>query len=167
MIRKIVLSAGLFLLIATLTNAQQSSQTGFKIDGRLVDGASNQPIAHARVAMAAVTQRNDFTTVVTAEDGLFSFSNLKPGKYTLSAQAHGYVFQAFNQHDQYSSSIVVGENTDSSGLVFRLYKENVIEGTVTDEAGEPVRDAQITLVSNRDSRRQCEHARPFPWRDQR
>ena len=145
MIRKIVLSAGLFLLVATLTNAQQPGRTGFKIDGRLVDGASNQPIAHARVAIAAVTQRNDFTTIVTAEDGLFSFSGLKPGKYTLSAQAHSYVFQSFNQHDQYSSSIVVGENTNSSGLVFRLYKENVIDGTVTDEAGEPVRDAQITL----------------------
>jgi hypothetical protein len=144
-IRKIVLMAGFFLLITTLTCAQQPNGAGFKIDGRLVDGSSNQPIAHARVAMAAVTQRNDFTTVVTAEDGLFSFSGLEPGKYTLSAQAHGYVFQAFNQHDQYSSSIVVGVNTNSSGLVFRLYKENVIEGTVTDEAGEPVRDANITL----------------------
>ncbi len=145
MIRRTLFSAGLFLLVASLTNAQQPSQTGFKIDGRLVDGASNQPIAHARVAIASVTQRNDFTTIVTAEDGLFSFSGLKPGKYTLSAQAHSYVFQSFNQHDQYSSSIVVGENANASGLIFRLYKENVIEGMVTDEAGEPVREAQITL----------------------
>lgn len=145
MIRRTLLSASLCLLIAALTNAQQPGRTDLKIDGRLVDGAGNQPIARARVAIAAVTQRNDFTTVVTAEDGLFSFSGLKPGKYALSAQAHGYVFQSFNQHDQYASSIVVGENTNSSGLVFRLYKENVIDGTVTDEAGEPVRDAQITL----------------------
>jgi hypothetical protein len=145
LIRRTLFGASLCLLIATLTNAQQPNRDGFKIDGRLVDGASDQPIPHARVAIAAVTQRNDFTTIITAENGLFSFSGLKPGKYTLSAQAHSYVFQSFNQHDRYSSSIVVGENANSSGLVFRLYKENVIDGTVTDEAGEPVRDAQITL----------------------
>jgi len=125
--------------------SQQSGLSGFKIDGRLVDATSNQPIAHARVAIAPVTQRDAFTTIVTAEDGLFSFSGLKAGKYTLFAQAHGYIVHAFNQHDQYSSSIAVGENVNSSGLLFRLDKENTIDGTITDEAGEPVRNAQITL----------------------
>lgn len=130
---------------STVVLAQPAVRSDFKIDGRLVDIQTNQPVARARVAVASVTQRDAFTTVITAEDGLFSFSGLKAGKYSLSAQAHGYVFQAFNQHDQYSSSIAVGPDTNSSGLMFRIARENAIEGTITDEAGEPVRSAQIML----------------------
>ncbi len=125
--------------------AQQPARSDFKMDGRLVDTTTQQPVAHARVAIAPVTQRDAFTTIITGEDGLFSFTGLKAGKYALSAQAHGYVFQSFNQHDQYASSIVVGESANASGLVFRLDKENTIDGTITDEAGEPVRNAAITL----------------------
>jgi hypothetical protein len=86
--------------------SQQAGRSDFKIDGRLVDSTTRQPIARARVAIAPVAQRDAFTTLITREDGLFYFAGLKAGKYTLSAQAHGYVFQSFNQHDQYSSSIV-------------------------------------------------------------
>src|SRR5476651_1021845 len=87
---------------STVVLAQPAIRSDFKIDGRLVDIQTNQPVARARVAVASVTQRDAFTTVITAEDGLFSFSGLKAGKYSLSAQAHGYVFQSFNQHDQRS-----------------------------------------------------------------
>jgi hypothetical protein len=144
-LKRILFCASLFCFAAPLLEAAQAARADFKIDGRLVDAASEQPVVHARVAVAPVTERDAFTTIVTAEDGLFSFSGLKAGKYTLTAQAHGYVVQSFNQHDQYSSSIVVGENLNSSGLIFRLAKENTIDGTITDEAGEPVRNAQITL----------------------
>jgi hypothetical protein len=144
-LEKILFSSCLCLLASSLLSAQPSVRADFKIDGRLVDAVTNQPIARARVAVAPATERDDFTTIVTAEDGLFSFAGLKAGKYTLTAQARGYLLQAFNQHDQYSSAIVVGAGLNASGLIFRLAKENIIEGVITDEAGEPVRKAQITL----------------------
>lgn len=129
--------------------AQQASaapaRAEFQISGTLVNANTGQPISHARVALAPVTQRNELTTVVTGEDGRFLFPKLAPGKYSLSAQARGYLFQFFNQHDQYSSSIAVGPELNSGDLVFRLPPESAISGTVTDEAGEPVRDAQILL----------------------
>ncbi len=130
--------------------AQQKSpaapaRADFQISGTLVDAITGQPVAHARVAIAPVTQRDDFTTIVTAEDGRFLFRNLAAGKYTLTAQARGYLLQSFNQHDQYSSSIVVGPDLDSSNLLFRLPPESSISGVVTDEAGETVRQAQVML----------------------
>ncbi len=145
MLSRILFCACLFVFSWQEILSQPAGRSGFKIDGRLIDSTTRQPIARARVAISPVTQRDSFTTMITGEDGLFSFAGLKAGKYTLSAQAYGYVFQAFNQHDQYASSIVVGENANSSGLIFRLDKENTIDGTITDEAGEPVRNAQITL----------------------
>src|SRR6478672_2411532 len=145
LLKKILFSSCLCLLASSLISAQPSVRADFRIDGRLVDAVTNLPIARARVAVAPATERDDVTTIVTAEDGLFSFAGLKPGKYSLTAQAHGYLLQAFNQHDQYSSAIVVGAGLNATGLIFRLAKENIIEGVITDEAGEPVRKAQITL----------------------
>jgi carboxypeptidase family protein len=139
------------VLVTVLSAAAQpksvaaATSSDFQINGVLVDSNTGQPIPRARVAIAPVTQRDSFTTVITHEDGRFSFENLAPGKYTLTAQARGYLLQSFNQHDQFSSSIVVGPELDSSNLLFRLSPEGAISGVVSDEAGEPVRRAQVML----------------------
>ena len=121
------------------------ARSGFRISGTLVDAVSGQPLAHGRVAIAPVTQRNSFTTVITREDGRFLFSSLAPGKYTLAAQARGHLLQSFNQHDHFASSIAVGPKKSSTNLLFRLSPESAIFGVVSDEAGEPVRNAEVML----------------------
>lgn len=117
----------------------------FQIGGTLVDADSGQPLAHAHVAIAATTQRDDTMVMSTATDGRFLFTGLKAGKYTLTGQARGHLLQSFNQHDQFSSAIAVGPDLESTGLVFKLPAESSISGTVTDEAGEAVRGASLTL----------------------
>jgi hypothetical protein len=140
--------------LAVVTTLQLAAQppgsgepvpTGFQINGMLVDANTGQPIRRARVAIASVTERDNFTTIMTREDGRFSFINVAAGKYTLTAQARGYLLQSFNQHDQFSSSVVVGPNLESTDLLFRLPPDGAISGVVVDEAGEPVRDAQVLL----------------------
>jgi Carboxypeptidase regulatory-like domain len=148
--QKMVSCFALVVLASMGLAAQQKSlavtaPAGFEISGTLVNANTGQPIPRARVAVAPVTQRDNFTTVMTGEDGRFSFANLTPGKYTLTAQARGYLLQSFNQHDGFSSSIVVGPDLDSGNLLFRLAPEGAISGVVTDEAGEPVRNAQVML----------------------
>jgi 5-hydroxyisourate hydrolase-like protein (transthyretin family) len=117
----------------------------FQISGTVVDSLTEQPLANTRVAIAPVSQRDNFTTIVTNEDGRFRFQGLAAGKYTLTAQRRGYVTESFNQHEQYASSIVVGPDLDAGHLVLRLTAESVISGTVTDEHGDGVRDAQVML----------------------
>ncbi|HET6934214.1 MAG TPA: carboxypeptidase-like regulatory domain-containing protein, partial [Candidatus Angelobacter sp.] len=135
----------------TAANPRASEKTAqhaeFEISGTLVDSLTGQPINHARIAIAPVAQRDAFTTMVTGEDGQFKFGKVAPGKYTLTAQAHGHVTESFNQHDGYSSSVVVGPELNSTGLLFQLPPEGSISGTITDEAGEPVREAQVALYS--------------------
>lgn len=141
-----ILTAICNLVIAQTTQIRDAEHSAaYHISGTLVDAINGQPIAKARVAISPVTTRNDFTTVVTAEDGRFFFTGLVRGKYTLTAQARGYLLQSFNQHDQYSSSIAVGPDLVSTGLIFRLPPEGSISGVVSDEAGEAERDAQIML----------------------
>jgi len=132
-------------LAAQQRSVPAASPGGFQISGTLVDAATGAPLAHARVAVAPVTQRGDFTTIITGDDGRFLFRDLASGKYSLTAQARGYLTQSFNQHDAFSTAIVVGPDLDSSNLVFRLPREGAVSGVVTDEAGEPVREAQVTL----------------------
>jgi 5-hydroxyisourate hydrolase-like protein (transthyretin family) len=127
--------------------AQQPAQppANFHVSGTLLDATDGEPVASARVSLASVYKREDRTTVVTTKNGGFSFAGLAAGSYTLTAQARGYLSQAFNQHEQSWSYVVVGTNRDTSNLVFRLTRASTISGVVVDEAGEPVRDAQISL----------------------
>lgn len=134
-------------LLAQQRTAPQTSSANsvYAITGVLVDTATGQPIRRARVAIAPITARDAFTTVITGDDGLFAFTHLAPGKYTLTAQRRGYLTRSFNQHEQFSSSIAVGSDLDSSNLVFRLPAEGTISGRISDEAGESVRNAQVML----------------------
>lgn len=120
----------------------------FQISGTVVDSLTGQPLSNASVAIAAISQRADFTTVVTADDGRFIFRDLAPNKYTLTAQRRGYITGSFNQHEQFASSIAVGPGLDSSNLVFHLAAESTISGTVTDDQGDEVREAQVMLFQS-------------------
>lgn len=133
----------------TQTKGPAPIPTGeFQISGTIVDSVTGQPLSNARVAIAPISQRADFTTVVTGDDGRFVFHDLARNKYTLTAQRRGYIAESFNQHEQFSSSIAVGPGLDSSNLVFRLAAESTISGTVTDDQGDGVREAQVMLFQN-------------------
>jgi hypothetical protein len=134
--------------------AQQSGRTpppaasSFQISGTVVNAVTTELVAGARVAISPASQRDAFTTVVTGEDGRFLFQGLPVGKYTLTAQHRGYLTQSFNQHGQYASSVAVGPDTDSGNLIFALIPEGAISGAVTDENGDAVREAQVTLFQS-------------------
>lgn len=121
------------------------AEVQFQISGVLVDAATGQPVRQARVEIAMANKRDASATITTGDDGQFAFQNVPAGKYTLTAQKRGYLTRSFNQHDLFSSLIVAGPDLDSSHLVFRLPRESAISGRVTDEAGEPVNNAQVLL----------------------
>ena len=139
------------LALCAMLSAQQPSPAAptegaqFKIAGTLVDAVTGAPLSHATLTLAPVMKRDDTRTVVTADGGQFLFENLDKGKYALSAQRRGYISQAFNQHDQYSTSIAVGPDLDPTSLVFKLRPESSILGKIIDNYGDPVANAQVRL----------------------
>lgn len=144
----------LFTLLCSFAGAQNpagpsfAKTSSFEIRGILLDAATLQPIPKALVGVAPVTNRGNAAEFTTGDDGHFHFSGLQPGKYTLTAQRRGYLTESLNQHEAYSSAVVVGPAIDSSNIVFRLPPEAAISGIVVDEAGEAVRDAQVMLFSS-------------------
>ena len=63
----------------------------------------------------------------------------------LSARRRGYLAQNYQQHETFTTAIVVGPGLETENLRFRLAPAAKISGQVTDEMGEPVRNAQVLV----------------------
>lgn len=125
-------------------DASRPGQT-FKIAGTVVSAATGAPLSQARISIAETRDRGRAISMVTSVDGHFEFSQLKPGKYSLQGAKRGFISSAYEQHEQFSTAIVTGQEFSTENLVLRLTPMALITGHVTDEFGEPVRSAQVTL----------------------
>jgi hypothetical protein len=130
--------------------SRQAAAT-YRISGKVVDAHSGAALARCSVQIADVKFRSQSQTVLTGSDGSFAFHGLPLGKYSLTAQRRGYLEQSYEEHEQFSTAIAVGPGLVSEGLIFRIVPEGVIAGTITDEAGEPVRGAQVRLFEDQDA----------------
>jgi hypothetical protein len=126
-------------------SAAATPPTNYRIGGTVVDSLTGQPLSLAEVTLAPVTSLEDVQTFLTATDGRFLFTNLAPGKYRLMASRRGYAVQGFNQHESYMTAIVAGPGQDSEHLRFRLSPSAVLNGAVTDQWNDPLRDAEVIL----------------------
>jgi hypothetical protein len=139
-----------WLVFVAGTKAEQTANPVGRISGKVVDARSGAPLARCSVGIEPVTGQGQPQSLMTGEDGLFLFPGLMPGKYRLTAAKRGYLPQAYEQHGDYSTAIVVGPGLVSEGLIFKVVPEGIISGTVTDERGEPVRGAEVRLFEDQD-----------------
>jgi hypothetical protein len=140
-----------FLLLFCAVMAAQSlaalpPRSEWQIAGKVISAGDGQPLSHAQVTLRSAADRNLAQATLTTGDGRFLFRALEPGKYVLQAKHHGFVTEGYQQHGSFFTGIAVGPDLPSPNLLFRLQPEGYISGKVVDEAGEPVRDAQVMLL---------------------
>jgi len=82
---------------------------------------------------------------VAAADGSFVFADVLPGKYVLSARHRGYIAQTYQQHESFTTAIVVGPGFESENLIFGLRSSASISGEIADESDDPIRHADVML----------------------
>ncbi len=123
----------------------ETNVTPTKIAGTVVNAATGMPLAQARISISDTKNRANTIWMVTAEDGRFEFDRVPAGKYSLVGAKRGFLTGAYEQHEQFSTAIVTGTEFDTTKLMLRLTPMGSIEGKVVDEAGEPVRQGQVTL----------------------
>jgi hypothetical protein len=123
--------------------------------GRVLDMGSDQPIAGAVVTLVglfdatgkpperwpqsiglAPTSTPIFA--MTTADGYFVFRNLPAGRYSIAADALGYVNENYPLH-----LVEVQDRTTPTDAPLRLWKTGAISGTVIDDRGEPVVGATV------------------------
>jgi 5-hydroxyisourate hydrolase-like protein (transthyretin family) len=149
----VLLKTVLLLALAPWAAAQQANQAApdsWRISGKVVDALSGAPLARCAVEIGPTEDRGASRSIETGNDGVFAFDGLAQGKYRLSASKRGYLSQAYEQHDNFSTAIAVGPGLQSEGLNFKVVPQAVITGVVTDEHGEPVRRAQVRLFKDED-----------------
>jgi uncharacterized protein (DUF2141 family) len=129
---------------AAVQEGARAGQT-FKIAGTVVNAMTGAPLSQARISIADTRERGKPSWMITSEDGHFEFSQLSPGKYSLQGAKRGFISAAYEQHEQYSTAIVTGQEFPTENLVLRLTPMALITGHVMDEFGDPVRSASIFL----------------------
>lgn len=126
------------------------------VRGRVLNG-EGKPVADVEVGFSA------FSTVVTDGDGEFELRDQRPGSYLLWAKPKGPATAPTATHPEeivrtfYPSAIdrvqavpiVIRGGDDLSGFEIRLRSSPVyrVRGTVFDETGKPLRDANVQLLS--------------------
>jgi hypothetical protein len=150
-----IAACGLVVLGASVADGGQNPSSGaeeksaavetFKIAGTAVNAMTGAPLGSARISIADTKERTKVISMVTSESGLFEFSGLKAGKYSLEGVKRGYIPAAYEQHEQFSTAIVTGPEFATEHLVLRLMPMAMITGHVLDEFGEAVRSAQVSL----------------------
>jgi hypothetical protein len=147
--------SGLALLPAGVADAAQNQspalQAGspagqtFRIAGTVVNAVTGAPLSQARISIAETGDRGKLFSLDTSEDGHFRFSLLKAGKYSLQGAKRGFISAAYDQHEQFSTAIVIGPEFSTENLVLRLTPMALITGHVFDEFGDPIRSARVFL----------------------
>jgi len=123
----------------------------FRISGKVIDAITGQPLARASVSVNPPNSPNtpnppdSGRLEITDDEGVFAFTGLPPGKYVLSARHRGYVAQMYQQHEFFTTAIIVGPGLQSENLIFGLRPAASISGVVDDESGDPVRHASVLL----------------------
>lgn len=128
-----------------LLMASEIPTGAYQVSGTVVNKIGGHPLAGARVTMGDARNRESTKSMVTADNGRFVF-HLPAGKYSLGAEKRGFLPTSYKEHEQFSTAIVTGADYDTENLALQLAPNPVLKGKVTDESGEPVRNATVRVL---------------------
>jgi hypothetical protein len=135
----------LLVVLGGKLNSQVGKDT-FAIRGNVVDAVTGRPMERAEVSIATIEHLDKpVQELLSGNDGSFSFSGLRPGKYLLVGRKSGFNEQSYEQHGSFASAIVVGPGLTSDHVIFRLHPDSVIGGKITDSENEAVTNATVLL----------------------
>jgi len=127
----------------------------YRITGIVVSSVDGSPVPHSHLTATLVPRGGDdgmhFPAPIGSfdadEHGRFSISLPSAGMWRIVGNSSGYVTQAYDEHELFSSGVVLTPASPVMDLRFQLSPEAVITGKVIDEAGEAVRNARVSLLS--------------------
>ena len=146
-LERVGLGLGIFALGFACSHAQAPLPAGGReIRGVVVSAKSGEPLAEAQLTLIRTKDRKQLAGTVADAEGRFAFVNLGDGKFDLVASHSGYVRAAFEEHPGgVSTAIVTGAGLVTTGLRFELAPLATIYGTITEDSGDPVRMARLSL----------------------
>jgi hypothetical protein len=134
-------------------DAKSSAAISYLITGSVVSSVGGGRVPHCHLTAGLVTRGNQTDrrgpisadTYECDENGRFTIPLPSAGWWRVTASAPGFITQAYEEHQLFSSTVVLTAAKPSLDLEFRISPESSITGIVLDEAGEAVRNAQVSL----------------------
>jgi protocatechuate 3,4-dioxygenase beta subunit len=129
----------------TVTVGQEQASTGndfvvsapSSVSGTVTVGG--EPVAAAVVALTGPD--GTVSTTTTGADGTYVFDGVSPGDHTVRVTAP----EGYRAVGRESRAVTVADG-DLTGMDFALTRPGSVGGTVTDDAGDPVPDATVTVA---------------------
>ena len=137
----------LLAILSAAVRAQESNPKPARLEGKVLDAASHQPVKKAVVILRDTGSKEPGgSAVLTGETGHFEFPNLPPGNWSAQIERDGYV--ALGKPDDTKSKdlrwkLDAGSVVDD--IIVRLTPAGVITGRVVDADGGPVSGASVTV----------------------
>jgi hypothetical protein len=148
-----LMGCGARIVQAQAQAKHDSAATRYEITGVVVNNVNGDPVPHCHLT-PSLTEHGELSNrqfpapaggIDCDAHGHFTVTVPTAGAWVLTASARGFVGQAYDEHQFFSSAIVLTAEAPTKDIEFRLSPEASIVGLVLDEAGEPVRNAQVTL----------------------
>ncbi|MGJ5818712.1 carboxypeptidase regulatory-like domain-containing protein [Paludibaculum fermentans] len=123
--------------------SRPASERG-SVSGRVVNAASGEPIAGARVRIGRSSTTDSVKLATSDPVGGFSASGLTPGSYLVSA-SHSEYPGALNLA-QAGARIEVQGGKETTGITVKMHPAGTISGVVLDDGGEPLAQCGVALL---------------------
>jgi hypothetical protein len=129
------------------TAAQASAPAQATLSGVVAKDPGSEPVKKALIELIAENQSDGGNyAAVTGMDGSFRVENIVPGRYRMFVERPGYQEIDKHHHRTEGRTLTLTAGQEMKDLVIRLQAAAVIEGRVTDEDGDPMAEAQVTVL---------------------
>lgn len=138
------------MLLFTATAFAQTAPTApYRIAGTVISSVDGHPLQNASITIrqqdSAGSAKAITRTVTADEDGRFQFTDLPAGNFTLLGEARNFLLTYYDDHDGFTTGIITGSTVATDSLVLKLVPKSSLSGTIRNDAGEPVANAQVRL----------------------
>jgi len=118
-----------------------------RLTGRVLAADNGRPLKRARVFINAAELPGG-RGALTDDQGVFDFTELPAGRYTINASKAGFVQLSYGQRRplQAGTPIQLLDGQQLKGLEFRLPRGSVVAGAVYDEDGEPMPGVAVRVM---------------------
>ncbi len=119
-----------------------------RIEGRVVNALTGEPIPRVSLTLAGAGQGASSKAARSDTDGRFVMENIQPGSYRLTGERVGFLRQGYGSRTPGGSAapLNLAESQALKDVELRLTPQGVILGTVLDDEGDPTPRATVTAT---------------------
>ena len=149
---RICLAVVLLSLFALSSSAQipaiPSQPSGpAAIEGIVIKDPGSEPVKKAVIELIAEDQQQGGNyTAVTGADGGFRIEGIKPGRYHLFAERTGYIESTDHGGRSRGRTLTLTAGQELKDIQVRFAAAAIVTGRVTDEDGDPLENAEVTVL---------------------